>query len=262
MPAAPRFSRSSRACAGCAATSMQETRFSTRRRASAARARPSQTRVDLERGRLRRSGGDPRDGSAALRVRVRTRARGASQHFIAADAAHMVALVATDRARRRRLDAARNRARRAPRRRRRTGSARSSTTSAGSTTRPAISSLRSTRSNARSERENAIRRTLRPIEIARYAVGKTLRGLGRADEAIPLLEQAVAWAEAEGAPDGWFHEELAEEYAAVGRPDDARRQARLALPLLERDDPSFSRGRRTAAGLACSTAAPGEASLA
>ena len=77
------------------------------------------------------------------------------------------------------------------------------------------------------------------IEIARYAVGKTLRALGRANEAIPMLEQAVAWAEAAGAPDGWFHEELAEECAAVGRTDDARSQAALAIPLLERDDPSF-----------------------
>ena len=84
------------------------------------------------------------------------------------------------------------------------------------------------------------------IEIARYAVGKTLRGLGRAGEAIPLLERATAWAEAEGAPDGWFHEELAEEYAAVGRLDDARVQALLAVPILERDDPSFAddAGRR------------------
>ena len=53
---------------------------------------------------------------------------------------------------------------------------------------------------------------------------------------MPLLEQAVAWAEAEGAPDGWFHEELALEYAAVGRSGDAREQARLAIPLLEQDD--------------------------
>ncbi len=78
-----------------------------------------------------------------------------------------------------------------------------------------------------------------PIALARYAVGKALRGLGRSDEAIPLLEQAVAWAEAEGAPDGWYHEELAEEYAAVGREGDAREQARLAIPLLLEADPGF-----------------------
>ena len=79
-----------------------------------------------------------------------------------------------------------------------------------------------------------------PIALARYAVGKALRALGRPDEAIPLLEQAVAWAEGAGYPDGWYHEELAEEYAAVGRLDDAREQARQAIPLLKADDPSFA----------------------
>ncbi len=102
----------------------------------------------------------------------------------------------------------------------------------------------------RSEHGNAIRRDAAAVEIARYAVGKTLRRLGRSDEAIPLLEQAVAWAEHEGAPDGWFHEELAEEYAEVGRDNDARQQANLAVPLLERDDPSFANddGRRARLG--------------
>jgi hypothetical protein len=74
-----------------------------------------------------------------------------------------------------------------------------------------------------------------------------LRGVGRPDEAVPLLELAVEWAERAGAPDGWFHEELAEEYAAVGRPEDARTQAQLAIPLLETADPSFARdAERTA----------------
>ena len=71
-------------------------------------------------------------------------------------------------------------------------------------------------------------------------MGKTLRTLGRTDEAIPLLETAVRWAARVDKPDGWFHEELAEEYAAVARNDDAREQARLAIPLLEADDPSFA----------------------
>jgi tetratricopeptide (TPR) repeat protein len=78
------------------------------------------------------------------------------------------------------------------------------------------------------------------IELARYAVGKALRALGRSEEAIPLLEQAVAWAESEGAPDGWFHEELAEELAAVGRGDEAREHAARALALLPDQDPAFA----------------------
>ena len=39
---------------------------------------------------------------------------------------------------------------------------------------------------------------------------------------MPLLERATAWATEEGAPDGWFHEELAEEYngrAVIGKMD-------------------------------------------
>jgi tetratricopeptide (TPR) repeat protein len=78
------------------------------------------------------------------------------------------------------------------------------------------------------------------LEIARYAVGKCLRALGRPAEAATLVEQAVAWTRSVGRPDGWFHEELAEDYAAVGRDSDAREQARLALPLLLRDDPSLA----------------------
>jgi tetratricopeptide (TPR) repeat protein len=54
-------------------------------------------------------------------------------------------------------------------------------------------------------------------EIARYAVGKTLRALGRVDEAIAQLEIAVAWAAAAGVDDPYFREELAECYAAAGR---------------------------------------------
>ena len=77
------------------------------------------------------------------------------------------------------------------------------------------------------------------IEIARYAVAKTLRVLGRPAAAAALLEKAVAWTRTVGEPDGWFHEELAEAYAALGRQADARQQARLALPLLEVTDASF-----------------------
>lgn len=46
-------------------------------------------------------------------------------------------------------------------------------------------------------------------EIARYAVAKTLHALGRDDEALPLLERAVAWTRQAGIRDQWFEEELA-----------------------------------------------------
>src|SRR5262249_21599148 len=78
------------------------------------------------------------------------------------------------------------------------------------------------------------------VALARYAVGKALRALDRSEEAVPLLENAVAWADDAGEPGAWLHEELALVYAAVGRADDAREQARLAVPALEKADPSFA----------------------
>jgi tetratricopeptide (TPR) repeat protein len=68
-------------------------------------------------------------------------------------------------------------------------------------------------------------------EIARYAVGKALRALGRVDEATAQLERAVAWAAEAGVDTPYFHEELAECYAAAGRTDEARAQAARALTL-------------------------------
>ena len=71
-----------------------------------------------------------------------------------------------------------------------------------------------------------------PRETARYAVGKALRALGRPDEAAAALERCLAWAAEAGVEDAYFHEELAEDYAALGRDDAAREQARRALELL------------------------------
>jgi tetratricopeptide (TPR) repeat protein len=73
-------------------------------------------------------------------------------------------------------------------------------------------------------------------EIARYAVGKALRANGRAEEAAAALERCVAWADAAGVEDGYFHEELAEDYAALGRDGDAQEQARRALVLTSEAD--------------------------
>ena len=76
------------------------------------------------------------------------------------------------------------------------------------------------------------------VAIARYAVGKALRGVGRADEAAAALERCVAWAAEAGVEDDYFHEELAEDYAALGRDADAREQARRALALVSEDEPA------------------------
>jgi tetratricopeptide (TPR) repeat protein len=78
-----------------------------------------------------------------------------------------------------------------------------------------------------------------PLEVARYSVGKALRTLGRPEEAAAALERCVAWASEAGVEDAYFHEELAEDYAALGRLDEAAEQARLALELVsEGDEPA------------------------
>ena len=120
-----------------------------------------------------------------------------------------------------------------------TGSARSTTTSAGRDTGAgdAAGALEAFELALASRERDDPRPYAR--EIARYAVGKALRALGRSDEAAAALEECVAWAAEAGVKDGYFHEELAEDYAALGRYADAREQARCALELTsEGDDPS------------------------
>ncbi len=194
-------------------------------------------RIDLERGRLRRSSGDG-ERARPLFESAYSGAVAAEEYYLAADAAHMVALVAVDR------DGFVDWTNR--------GIALAEAHEpaeywAG----PLLNNLGWEYYEAGDydlaldafERALVVRELEpdepEPIEIARYAVGKALRALGRSEDAIPQLERAVKWATDQGAPDGWFHEELAEEYAAVGRTDDAREQARLAIPLLESGDPSF-----------------------
>jgi tetratricopeptide (TPR) repeat protein len=195
-------------------------------------------RIDLERGRLRRSGGDAAS-ALPLFVSAFTIAVEGGCDFLAADAAHMAGLAAPDghgfeEWTKRGIQLAEQ------------------SDAAAFWLGPLLNNLgwhyfedgrvdlaldafeRALRARERRPEDSAA------IAIARFAVGKALRALGRSSEAVPLLEQAVAWAEQSRAPDGWFHEELAEEYAAVGRAADAREQALLAIPLLEAADPSFA----------------------
>jgi tetratricopeptide (TPR) repeat protein len=206
-------------------------------------------RIPLERGRLRRSSGDP-ESARPLFEAAYAGALAAQQYFLAADAAHMVALVAGDHEgfvdwTRRGIELAE---RHEP---------------ASYWLGPLLNNLGWEHYEA-GELESALgaferalaARECDPanadgIELALYAVGKARRGLGRSADAVPLLERALASAAARGHADGWYHEELAEEYAAIGREGDAGEQARFAIPLLERDDPSFAddaaRRRRLAA---------------
>jgi tetratricopeptide (TPR) repeat protein len=208
-------------------------------RANAGASAAAAARIQLERGRLLRSSGHE-EGARTLFESAFATALGAGEQFLAADAAHMAALVAPDRAgmlswSRQGIEIAEE----------------SDDPEVGYWLGPLLNNLgwhhyeageygpalgafqRALVARERSPEQQA------EIEIARYAVGKTLRALGRPDEAAALLEQAVSWAKTEGRPDGWFHEELAEDYAALGREGEAREQAERALTLLLEEDESF-----------------------
>jgi tetratricopeptide (TPR) repeat protein len=196
-------------------------------------------RIDLERGRLRRSGGDPA-AAYPLFVASFERARSAGELFVAADAAHMAALAASDddgfvEWTNRGIELARN-----------------ADPSVRYWLGPLLNNLgwQLYEANEYDQALDAFQRALdererepenrAAIELALYAVAKTLRALGRAGEGVPLLERAIASADGDGRSDGWLHEELAESFAAVGRNSDAGEQARLALPLLAEADPDFA----------------------
>jgi len=194
-------------------------------------------RADLERGRLRRSNGDPEAALPLFEAAYET-ALANGHWFLAADAAHMAALAAPEREHvaawtQRGIELA------------------DEQEEAAYWAGPLLNNLgwELLEAGEHEEALDAFERALAVrerspadgdgIALARYAVGKALRALGRPDEAIPLLERAVAWAAGEGRPDGWFHEELAEELAEAGRADEARVHARLALELLE-THPAFA----------------------
>jgi tetratricopeptide (TPR) repeat protein len=198
----------------------------------------ARVRIDLERGRLYRSAGEPERGLPLFESAFAL-AREEDEDFLAADAAHMAALAAPDREAcvawtRCGIELA------------------ESSEDARYWLGPLLNNLgwEHFEAGEHAEALAAFDRALvareadpgnpAAIALARYAVGKALRALGRAGEAVLQLEQAVAWAESVRAPDGWFHEELAEEYAAVGRDTEAAEQARLALPLLEEADPPLA----------------------
>ena len=81
------------------------------------------------------------------------------------------------------------------------------------------------------------------VEIARYAVAVALRAVGRASEAADQSERAVAWSLRSGRDAPYFHEELAEDYAALGRVEAAAEHARRALELFGSDATPAQRAR-------------------
>jgi tetratricopeptide (TPR) repeat protein len=183
----------------------------------------ARVRIDLERGRKLRSSGELA-ASVPLFEAAFERARGSGEHFLAGDAAHMVAIADPDKMpewTERGLELA------------------ESEQEAAYWAGPLLNNLgwhhfeRGDYGAALGVFERALeareRDSANPnkVEIARYAVGKTLRALGRPTEAASLLQHCIANSE----PDPYFHEELAEIYAALGRKEEARQQAALAAGL-------------------------------
>ena len=77
--------------------------------------------------------------------------------------------------------------------------------------------------------------TAKDARIARWCIARTLRSLGRLDEALQSQLEIVAEAEAEGDESGYGNEEIAECLLALGQPDAARPYAQKAFVILSRD---------------------------
>jgi tetratricopeptide (TPR) repeat protein len=199
----------------------------------------AKARIDLERGRLRRSSGNVAAALPLFETAFAV-ALDAEELFIAVDAAHMAALAAPGRESflawtKRGIELAE---RAEPSVRYWLGPLLNNLGweyfEAGDYN-DALDAFR----RALEERERDPK-NLPGIELAQYAVAKTLLVMGRADEAVPRLEQASGSADGRDAPDGWLHEELAEAYAALGRDAEARGHARTAISLLSDADPTFA----------------------
>ena len=210
-------------------------------------------RVALERGRMLRSSGDP-TGAYPLFATAFERAAAAGEHYLAGDAAHMAALAAPD-----------------------DESFRAWTTrgielgeqqaAAAYWRGPLLNNLgwKLHEQGADDEALPVFERALAireedqsdeyAVEIARYAVAVALRALGRPAEAADQAERAVAWSLRSGRPDPYFHEELAEDYAAAGRVHDAAEHARRALELFGSDATPEQRTRLEELSGAAGTAA-------
>jgi tetratricopeptide (TPR) repeat protein len=73
--------------------------------------------------------------------------------------------------------------------------------------------------------------------IARYAIGKTWRAMGRFDDALKLQQEVRREIEdGKLKPDGYVFEEIAECLHALGRHDEARKYFAQAYDLLSKDD--------------------------
>ena len=182
----------------------------------------ARVRVLLERGRVLRISGDL-DAALPLFEEAYETALAAGQDFIAGDAAHMAALAGDMIAwSERGLELAR----RSPAAADWVGTLLNNLGWWHGQRGEQVESLAAYRGSLEAYERSARYPYLR--EAARVGVARALRTLARPEEAIPLLEQAVAWAQAAGHPDRGFHQELAVAYTDIGRAEDAAEQERLS----------------------------------
>jgi tetratricopeptide (TPR) repeat protein len=73
------------------------------------------------------------------------------------------------------------------------------------------------------------------IRIAVWAEARTLRSLGRMEEALALQQELLREFDTLGEQDGYVYEEIAECLAALGRDDEARPYFAHAYETLSRD---------------------------
>lgn len=101
-----------------------------------------------------------------------------------------------------------------------------------------------------------------PVRIAHWCVARALRSLGRLDEALAIQRRLLAENEADGAPDGYVHEEIAESLLAQNDESAARPYFAAAWkilsedPWLRRDEPDRLERMRRLGGLAETGASP------
>jgi tetratricopeptide (TPR) repeat protein len=80
------------------------------------------------------------------------------------------------------------------------------------------------------------RGTPEQIQIATWAVARCLRSLGRYDEALTIQRVLEADHIATGSADGYVFEEIAENLAALGKPDEAKPYFGKAVAELRKDE--------------------------
>jgi tetratricopeptide (TPR) repeat protein len=172
-------------------------------------------RLELERGRMYRSSGDP-EAAFPLFQGAFARAIGAGESFLAGDAAHMCAISVDDRKvmedwTQRGLELGEREA------------------DAAYWAGPLLNNL-AWAYHDDGDYERALQLFQRALEarerdpgneaaiaFAKYGVGATLRALGRPEEAVTMLEAAVAWAQRDGRPGADYEEELALALREAGR---------------------------------------------